>query len=174
MVQGGITVPGFIKMAKKSQMKMMESIFVLFLFFFLLAFGVVFYVNYSRSEAEDTLRERMISEGLDSTERFQYSPEVVCTEGITEDSDCFDLLKLEAFKDLSSKRTEQYRTYYPNNIIRLNIIFPESKERSWVIYNYTIPYENATRSVTSYIPAVFFNSSSEERYFGYLEFEARS
>lgn len=158
-------------MLKKSQMKMMESILVLIIFFFLLVFGIVFYTRFSQSDAEDQFRERMLRQGMDATERFQYSPEVLCV-GVRGDvrTDCFDLINLDIFKKVAEDRYLQYSQIYPNMVIEGNIIFPESKERSWVIYNSSS--EELRAHSSSFIPAAFFNATSRQNYFGFIKIEA--
>ncbi|MFW6013862.1 MAG: hypothetical protein ACOCQG_01695 [Candidatus Nanoarchaeia archaeon] len=158
-------------MLKKSQMKMLETIMVLMIFFILLVFGLVFYAKFSQTSADETRRESLVMHGMDATERFQYSPEVLCSRGsVGSDTNCFDLLKLEGFKEVADEKKGQYSKYYPNNLIEVNIIYPE--EESFILFNNTD--ENARTKEPSFIPAVFFDPVEDERSFGYLRFEVWS
>ena len=159
-------------MLKKSQMKILESIFVLIIFFFILIFGIIFYARFSQISGEDAYRDIMLRQGMDSTERFKYSNEVLCTSGWSGTrSDCIDIFKLKAFMKLGEERSEQFNQYYPNSIINVTIVYPESNARSMIVFNSTTG--NEPSSSVSFIPVVLYNATSERNYFGFIKYEAR-
>ena len=148
---------------------MLETIMVLMIFFILLVFGLVFYARFSETSAQESHREQLVTQAMDATERFQYSPEVLCSRGsVGSDTNCFDLLKLDAFKDVSEENQGQYNKYYPNNLIEVHIIYPEEHQRDFVLFNNTD--EHALNEELSFMPAVFFDPVEDESYFGYLRF----
>ncbi len=163
-------------MLKKSQMKMMETILVLIVFFFLLVFGLIFYASFSETQTDEEIREQMIRLAEDATERFRHSPEVLCSRGAIEydESNCFDLLKLKGFNETMEENEGKYNKIYPNTLIEIDIIYPEPEivdDDGYVLYDNT--NEDATSAELSYIPTVFFDPRVDERYFGYVKFEVR-
>lgn len=147
---------------------------VLVIFFILLVFGLVFYARFSETSAQDSYRETMIMHAMDATERFQYSPEVLCSRvSVGSDTNCFDLLKLKGFERLfeDEEKEVQYGKYYPNNLVEVHIIYPEDFQDEFVLFDTTDG--DSFNSETSFMPAVFFNATSDERYFGYLTFTVK-
>ncbi|MGM5481855.1 MAG: hypothetical protein ACQESF_00185 [Nanobdellota archaeon] len=159
-------------MLNKAQMKSLETIFVLFIFFFMLVFGFIFYAGFSQRQAGEDYEKKVALQALESAQRVQYLPELQCTkDGKYVEADCIDLYKLEAFQELKGVYKDTYSKYFPNTLITINLVYPWNKHKEWVVYNYTI---NTSKSGTRYhIPVSLYNVTSDNYYFGYVMVEAR-
>lgn len=164
-------VQGYIKM-KKSQMQIMESIFVLIIFFFLLVFGLIFYASFSQTESQQSYEERMKLMALESAQRIQYMPELQCTKGGGYvKSDCVDLYKVESFDKIKGSYKQAYSKYFPNTLVKIKLVYPKNMQKDWVLYNYT---SNTSSSGMRYhMPVSLYNATAQEHYFGYVMVEAR-
>ncbi|MBN2457748.1 hypothetical protein JXB31_01295 [Candidatus Woesearchaeota archaeon] len=122
---------------KRAQIKMVESILVMIIFFFLLVFGLIFYTKYSGLSGNKKQSENLDLVVMENVQRVQYMSELQCTkDGREVIADCFDVLKLKAFRDLAENNS-RYAKLYPNLMIEVTQIYPPSTE-----FNKTIMYNN--------------------------------
>ncbi len=120
-----------IKM-KKAQIRMTETIAVLFIFFILVVLGIVFYYRYQQVSLKEQQEELLAARAMDTTLRVLFLPELLCTKGNAEPEDnCFDVLKLKN-ADFSS-------SYYFNLFSYANItvykIYPGEEEKAYYLYD---------------------------------------
>jgi hypothetical protein len=95
-------------MNRKAQIRMTETIAVLFIFFVLILFGIIFYYNYQKISLVEKQQELVASRAMDTTLKVLFLPELTCTKGDSEPEDnCFDMMKLrhvnETFKEYLTK-----------------------------------------------------------------------
>jgi len=82
---------------KKAQLHITETIAVLFIFFILVAFGLIFYARYQQTAAQEKQEQLLASRAMDTTVKTLFLPELMCTKGEAEHEDnCVDLIKLNA------------------------------------------------------------------------------
>lgn len=82
---------------KKAQLHITETIAVLFIFFILVAFGLIFYARYQQTAAQEKQEQLLASRAMDTTIKALFLPELMCTKGQAEHEDnCVDLIKLRA------------------------------------------------------------------------------
>ncbi|GEM_PF-1080183 len=82
---------------KKAQLHITETIAVLFIFFILIAFGLIFYARYQQTAAQEKQEQLLASRAMDTTVKALFLPELMCTKGEAEHEDnCVDLIKLNS------------------------------------------------------------------------------
>ncbi|MFC1801140.1 hypothetical protein ACFLZB_01655 [Nanoarchaeota archaeon] len=157
--------------SKKGQMRMMETMAILFVFFVLLLFGIIFYYQFQKSSIEDQRAQILSEKSIDISLRASFLPELICP-GVPTKKDCIDITKMEIF---SEKAQEEYLDYYYDILqsarITVEELYPPSS-RSWVLYDQQKP--NATRSINTPVPVSLFDPETEEHSFGVLKIEVYS
>lgn len=156
------------KINKKSQIHMMETIAVLFIFFVLAGIGLVFYLNIMKGNIDVEKEEIRQLQAIEIAQRTVFLPELQCSEG--EDiikSGCIDVEMLKAFLELDMATANQ--VYYHNRLgfsrIVINQIYPTST--SWVLYDK--PLDKFSDKITTNLP-ISLKYPKENKYsFGVVE-----
>ncbi len=172
---------------RKAQIKMAESVGVLFIFFILLGFGMIFYSNFQKSGMAETQLEFSEMTAVELSQKISFLPEIACTKNGVVDQDCFDIIKLDNLtKRIKDRHDDTFMDYYSQVFGNANItvtqVYPlvdpdedpynPSTHRSWYLYNRTPPGQYST--FFTQVPVVLFNATTgdpDERYFGVLEVE---
>lgn len=150
---------------KHSQIKMVESVFVVIIFIIILVIGIVFFSRFQESGARHRETERQLSESIQLAQTFASLPEISCSEGSVVSDNCLDLLKLEAMDMLSRTDNIFYYDLFRFGKITVEMLYPDEGER-WVIYNQT---KEGSGYFTMALPMVIYNPKEEERFFGLME-----
>lgn len=118
---------------KKSQIKMFETIAILIVFFFMVAFGLVFYSQIQGRSIKSEFQERYELRSINTVQLANYLPEIQCSaENIVTDN-CYDIMKLKHFAEVSKdSKLYYYNLFYSSNIT-VSQIYPT--EESWEIYS---------------------------------------
>lgn len=154
-------------MKRKSQIQMGESIAILFIFFILVVFGFVFYMNVMRSSAKVEMEENIQLKAIGIAQKASFLPELQCSEENVRVEDCIDVLKLEAAAGLIEDNNIYFYDTFEFSKIWVEEIFPGTQE--WPIYNNTPPtFKNR---LSTFIPISLFNPVSKEYDFGVLAVE---
>lgn len=96
---------------KKSQMQIMESIIVLFIFFIIFILGFVFYTKVFMKSAGETMREQSELRAIGKAHMASDMPELQCTRGGEVDVSCVDKWKLDV---VSSKYVKEDDVEFKN------------------------------------------------------------
>ena len=132
--------------SKKAQIRMTETVAVIFIFLILVVVGIVFFSKYQEGAAQEKAHEQFVKQAQGITTKLLYSPELICTRGEAEaESFCFDLMKVEAAQDVF--KDEYYFNIFSFARITVNQTYPEKKE--WVLY------ERIKPSYTKITPTYF-------------------
>ena len=84
---------------KNGQIRMTETIAVLFIFFVLIFFGLVFYFTFQKNAVKEKQEELLGQRAIDTTLRTLFMPELTCTRGeVQPQGDCIDLAKLKSIE----------------------------------------------------------------------------
>ena len=128
---------------KKGQIRMTETIAVLFIFFVLILFGLIFYFRYSESAFKAEQEEMFGKKAIDLTTKTIFLPELLCSKGEAEAEDfCFDMMKLRhTEKTLKKHLSDYYFGLFSYAKISVQEIYPD--DDSWIIYEKKKP--NSTR-----------------------------
>ena len=95
-------------MNKKGQIQLMESTVVMFIFFFMLVMGMVMYNNFQSSKLEVMERQFEEQKAIQIAQKITNVQELQCSDNNVITLDCFELQKLQSFKD----KVKQHRLYY--------------------------------------------------------------
>lgn len=152
-------------------MQITETIAVLFIFFILVAFGIIFYYRYQQGALIEEQQELRAARAMDTTLKVLFLPELMCTKGTFEYEDnCIDLPKLRAL---------QTAEYFKNNEPYYYQLFSTSKITIHTLYpnpSSIVLYENKVGDLTNYEPTPFIIALRDVDatgnyfyHFGYLE-----
>lgn len=135
---------------RKAQMQMTETIAVLFIFFILIAFGMIFYYTYQQSAMKEEQVKNVENRLEKVTSKVLNMPELMCTRGTAEPiGDCIDLIKLGQAKELFAAHFDDYYfNLFSYAKITITELYPGNSSR--VVYNMKVnPNENKTLSYES-------------------------
>jgi len=93
---------------KKAQMKMMETIAIIFIFFVLVLFGIIFFYQYSKVSINERNEQFFAERAMRTTLKVLFMPELICTDHGRIEQNCFDLQKIGAAKEVIERNTEDY------------------------------------------------------------------
>jgi hypothetical protein len=155
---------------KKAQIKMGESIIILFIFFILVVFGLVFYASISKyTSGRDAVEaEEMNVENIQKELRFLS--EIQCTESGNTRFDCYDIGKIIA----TQEAIQTHYDYYAQNVfLQTNIsfieVFPGNEE--WSLYEPGFTEDdmlNIKGGSAFQIPVTLFHPIDDTYNFGYV------
>lgn len=145
-----------------------ESVAILFIFFILLVFGFVFYMNIMRGSTKVEIEENIQLKAISAAQKASFLPELQCSEENVRTEDCIDTYKLDAASKLLEDNSIYYYDVFEFSNIEVKRIFPEP-EKIWPIYNNELTdYKNR---ISTFIPISLFNATSKKYDFGILAVE---
>lgn len=104
---------------KKGQIQQMESTIVLFILFFIIIMGLVFYSNVVSSKAQK-MGERFDAQNAKQVvQKIVSAPELQCTSGGLVTLDCFDIQKIGTFMGAVESESSYYQKEY--GAVRINV-----------------------------------------------------
>lgn len=153
--------------SRKSQIKMGETIAILFIFFILLVVGAVFYMNIQRSTVTREIEQAYELRAVELAQIISFLPEAQCTESNVVKASCFDIYKLIGLSHVSTtpEGLNLYAREFGTTTIKLIKMYPGGGE--WVLYNN--PKVDFISAPVTNIPIMLFNATSDKYYFGVLE-----
>ena len=127
---------------RSGQIRMAETIGVIFIFFVIILFGIIFYYKYSEVAAKEQQEKLLATKAMDVTLKSLFLPELTCTRGEAEPEDnCFDMMKLRAAEIVMPENFEEYYfNLFPNVRITVEQIYPveldvEGNNINWLLYD---------------------------------------
>ncbi len=153
---------------KKSQLKIGESIAVLFIFFVLVIMGVIFWSKYSQSSAAQRIEEDAVSKSVKISQIVSYLPELQCSTQEVIKFNCFDTFKIQNMSSIL--KSQDAKLYYFDTLSFSNItivsIYPKSE--SFNIYDK--PYFNGSNSYrVTQVPIAIYDPMEAKYGFGYID-----
>ncbi|MFQ5621421.1 MAG: hypothetical protein ACE5FT_06280 [Candidatus Nanoarchaeia archaeon] len=146
---------------------MFETIAVLMVFFFIVAFGLGFYFVIAKAGAQKALLRQQQIEAVENAQRLTTLPELDCTQNGVQTERCVDRLKvMELDSMLDDDETRAY--YFPTlGYTRLVIreVYPTGDE--WEIYDR--PRGEGYSWTTTLLPVKVYNPFSDKYSFGAIE-----
>lgn len=155
---------------RRAQIKMGETIAIMFVFFILLVIGAVFYMNLQRTTVHREIEEAYQLRAVELAQTISFLPEAQCTESNVVKASCFDLYKLiglsvVANKTLNPGGFDFYSREFGTTTIKLVKLYPPGGE--WVLFDN--PKEEFASAPVEHIPISLYNTTSDNYYFGVLE-----
>ena len=154
-----------MKLTKKSQIKMTETIGVLVIFFILVLFGFIFYTQYQKSAIKQQQEELTAKNAVATSLTISFLPELRCSEKDIPTIGCIDKIKFDMFKT-KLEDPDSYSFY--SKIFGKSTIYLENiiLETEIVLYNNTP--EISTRTIPIRFPLVIYNPLTSKKDFGVL------
>jgi hypothetical protein len=117
-------------MDKKAQIRLTETIAVLFIFFILVGLGISFYAKYQTIAFEEQREEILQAKAIRTTLKSLFLPELLCSRGDAEPEDnCIDMLKAKNFEtNLEDEFTGYYFDVFSFANITLHQIYPNEQK----------------------------------------------
>lgn len=154
---------------RKAQIQMGESVGILFIFFILVMFGFVFYMNVMQSSAKSDTEENIQLKAIGIAQKASFLPELQCSEENVRQENCIDLLKLTASASLLNENNLYYYDIFEFSNITVKRVFPFDNEQEWILYSYIPP--NYTSKLSTFIPTSLYDPETKEYDFGVLSVE---
>ncbi len=126
--------------SRKGQIRMSETIAVLFIFFVLVVFGIIFYYKYSQISFQEKQEELLGKKATEITLQTLFLPELICSRGDAEPEDnCFDMMKLRQVEDVFKDGfSDYYFDLFPYSNITITQVYPPDstgKPIEWKLYD---------------------------------------
>ncbi len=113
-------------MKRKAQIRIGETIAVLFIFFILLIFGFVFYSRIQAAQIIQEKEESLEQKSIKFTQVLTYLPELQCSKiNIPTSINCFDLYKIRSSQDIFRQQRNTYFEAFGVNAT-VDIIYPSA------------------------------------------------
>ena len=122
--------------SKQGQIHISETIAVLFIFFVLIVFGLIFYLNYQKVALKEKSEELLMARAMDTTLKALYLPELVCTRQESElQINCMDVMKLNiAASVMFDDKDGYYEKIFGYAKVQVSQTYPKPG-KEWVIYD---------------------------------------
>ena len=117
----------------------MENVFVLIVIFILLSIAFIIAVAYYRAgQVEKNLEFKEIAI-IKKSQILSFLPELQCSDNNNIDPDCYDIYKIESFREHLQDNPLYYSGLLGNVIIKVSEFDPSPSEnewkREWIIYD---------------------------------------
>jgi hypothetical protein len=164
---------------KRGQIFLGETFFVVVILIILIVIGIVIYAG--AQERETTVQETFFRD-LDAIAVSKYLTqltELQCSTLQVQQANCIDIYKLEGLERYRQEYPDDYAQYYFTQLLnaKLSIIElypppPSGQEnKTWVLYNNTLPEGATTLTRSSFIPVSLLNPITAKQTFGVLQLE---
>ena len=152
--------------SSKGQIKMTETIGVIFVFLVLVIFGFIFYAKVQGINYRGAVQEENEKRSVEIAQRAATLPELQCSSNNIITDNCFDLLKVELMKDSLAHAQTQVDYYETFQLSRLLIrqLYPGKKE--WLLYERNV---SNTGSLFTPLPISLYDPIAKRYNFGVLE-----
>ena len=156
-----------IKLNKRAQIKMFESIGVLLIFFFIVGFGIQFYGNLQLQDLEEAQRQFNEISSIELASKVLNFPQLSCTQNNVRKPTCVDLHKIQVWDDVTGLRSFLV-SEFPAANITIRQLYPVPLDIE-VYSQQPDVSEKDLEVILTNIPITIFNSSSKLYNYGLLE-----
>ena len=154
--------------SKHAQIHMMETIAILLVFFVILVIAFMFYIRTTGFSQQQKITQVQELQSIKVSQTISFLPELQCSSKNIISDNCFDKLKLDAFRDLQHDDVFE-ETYYPlfyysEIIVKETYPATDPATDEWTLYS-------KTRDGTSYLtssPVLLYDPLSRTNAFGLL------
>ena len=153
---------------KKGQVQMFETIAVLLVFFFIIAFGLAFYFVIAKAGAQKAMLRQQQMQAVENAQRLTTLPELDCTQKGVQTERCVDKLKVKALSEMLGNdniRADYYSTFGKTRLVIREVFPPGSPDLE--IYNR--PVLNGTGWTTTLLPVKVYDPFTDKYAFGAIE-----
>ncbi len=154
--------------AKRSQLKMTETLFIMIIFFFLLIFGMVVYVKFNTAHLEKEARKLKQLKAIEILQNIQYLPELQCTDAASLKFDCLDYYKLISFSDVVKANRGYYDKLFLDSDAEVKVIYGSNLSRTTIRLYKSELQTKKKRATVFRMPIVVFDPVVSQYSFAYL------
>jgi hypothetical protein len=151
---------------KKAQIRMAETVAVLFIFFLMIGFGFIFYAKVQRTNLDDVRRKNLDLQSIEITQRVSFLPELQCSSKNVITDNCIDVMKVNSIDKLFTQQDLTNIYFDRFGYANITIIQHYPKPGRWTLYENLKP--DASSRLT-HVPISLFNATSKKYAFGVLE-----
>lgn len=151
----------------RAQIRVLESVAVLIIFFIILVIGSSIYFGIQKSNLAKEEFAFENKESLNLLVKVQSLPELDCSFASAHTSNCFDLYKLESFSSIVDEEDAKlfYYSLFGNVKISVSTLFPE--RLNFTLYD--VPLEDYSSMLTKTLPVLVYDPVSSRYYFAISE-----
>lgn len=149
----------------KAQIKMMETIMVMFVLFAILVIAIIFFFNFQKGGIQEQASQNNGAKAVEVSQFVSSMIELQCSQEDIRDFNCFDLYRMEHFKELSYEKGYRDNYYFDilgDSVVKVEMIYPQYTE--WVLYNRTLSGDRAR----FFTPISLYNATDDTYAFGML------
>ncbi|MDO8661182.1 MAG: hypothetical protein Q7K43_04790 [Candidatus Woesearchaeota archaeon] len=148
---------------------MFESIAILVIFFFLIAFGATIWYGAQKTSLTKDLEQTLANNALNIALRATHSPELDCSLLGVQQQECIDITKAEQFQTIILQEDARitYFELFGFSTITLTQIYPKTAQESLILYTNLL--KNATSTHTTNLPILIQNPTQRTTSFGVLK-----
>ncbi len=157
------------RFGRKADVKIIESLGVMLVFFFLLILGMIFYMRVSKISIDQKKQENIERQAVNTALLISYMPELQCNAGDVGESNqnCVDLEKVNAFKATDQKSKDSYyQSLFQYASVSVYQIYPAAGNEI-KLYDKPLTGDKITKS-NILIPVSLYNPAKKEYGFGML------
>lgn len=151
-----------MKQKKKAQLRIFETVSVLFVSFILLGMGMIFYGNQNQKSVEREIEKNVELRALNIAEQIQSMPELQCSTSNIITERCFEKVKLEKLNELQPK--PDYFSAFGFSEAYVDEIYPATQQ--WKIHENK--KDNFKSKITIQIPVTITDTAAKQNKFGIL------
>ena len=137
--------------SRKAQLQLMENTFVLLILFivFMIVFLVILVMN--KAQSQNRLAEIQEIELIKKSQVLNFLPEMQCSDNNNLDPDCYDLIKIQKFKDYAVTDTEYYHSMLGYIRIEIEQFDPSpdvtTPPEKWEVYDFKPEKEAGEKAI---------------------------
>ncbi len=146
-----------IRLNKKAQIRLIETVAILIVFFILLSAGIYFFFTYQRSSIIQESETIIQTDIVKKTMSLLSLPEISCSLAQADvTKGCIDYYKASKMKNIVDNNPDYYFDILQFSTLRLKIIYPESgvPQKEILLYNRT--KSNYTQKTSVPLPVSVF------------------
>lgn len=147
----------------------METIAILFIFFILVAVGMIFYSKIHVSKIAEKIEEFQELSKIQIAQIASSLPELQCSRFNDIEPNCIDLIKLETAPEIMLSNSDDYFDIFAFSKITVRQIFPKYSNNSSIIYERKPTKIN--NKLATYFPISLFDPIDQNYYFGVMVVE---
>ena len=151
----------------RAQIKMGETIAIMFIFFILLIVAAVFYLNMQTTTTSRDISDAYELRSVELSQTISFLPEAQCTESNVVKASCFDLYKLKGISKVASTPDglNFYSREFGSTTIDISVVYPYKDK--FTLYDDKLP--NFKSASASHVPLMLYNATSDKYYFGVMD-----
>ncbi len=155
---------------KKAQLQIMENVFVLIIIFIILFIAFIFVIGFQKAEQKDLANEFKQLELMKKAQVLNFLPEMQCSDDNNLDPNCYDILKINAFKNELQRSDFYYRPLLGNIKIVIKKYDPSPDINQWgdewLLYDNPKPDFKGIKEIR--YPVSLKDSLENSNYFGVI------